>query len=956
MAKKIKNNVNIGKDNINKNNIEKEKSSTVVEKITETPKNKTTNRGKNKSVSKVNSNSIDKTNNTINKTNNNPINKSNNDAASADNKNISLEKKSTEKKKSVKEENVIVEPQKIQKKKVTVENKKEKMEKQKEIATPKSNSRISKKENTNVNLEEKVLEEKNIAQKETSKTKKTANNKNNQNNQNRKNNQKKTTNKNDNQKNVIENNLKIKKEKPEEPIIKSKSSKKIEQISEKSKPEISEKIKENTSNTKKTKQKNGTKTTQKDDKKLDQVSVSNKNSNKNNLNKQQNAQVQTPEMKVEQAEKLRQDRIREKKRQRRRNHRKNKKQKQLQQLRQLEMEIFGNNNVANSNMTNNNLENSSENKNNKINQNQANSTVNKEISKKAVNNNAVNNVTNNANANSNIINSNTSNSNFENQKYRYNANYEQKYEHHPQFRNQKDQNQVQTENQPPIPFVDLSKLQNSRKPKYSKIDLNIVPVNPIKLLSNIEKNEPFFQNFYREVERFLISEALVENGSKVVVTVSGGVDSVVMLDVLANIADKYKFSIYVAHYNHNLRGEASANDEKFVKSLAASYNIPYYWSSGKVARYAEKNGMSIEESARFLRYFFFERVSRTIKADFLATAHTVEDSTETFLLNLFRGTGLTGLSGIPSKRQFIKDVVLIRPFLTIKKQKLIEYANKRGLKWNEDETNVQDRYTRNKIRKDLIPKLEKDYSLSIVDIINRSSKLIQGADRIIHDYVRTHLPSIITNVSTDIISIKVPLFKTFDEFIRGEMLQTILMKYFRMMPPSMKIIDRILKLENSEVGAICEISKTVIAIRDRQVITIARKLVPNKVNEKIEKTGKYIIGNLTFVLKEVALSEVEYSANSKVEFLDYSLIPQVLTIRNWEHGDEFNPLGMIGKMKVSDFLSNEKIPILDKPNVLVLTTPKDEIIWICKHRINDKFKISTETNKVLKIEIKEKIK
>jgi tRNA(Ile)-lysidine synthase len=172
----------------------------------------------------------------------------------------------------------------------------------------------------------------------------------------------------------------------------------------------------------------------------------------------------------------------------------------------------------------------------------------------------------------------------------------------------------------------------------------------------------------------------------------------------------------------------------------------------------------------------------------------------------------------------------------------------------------------------------------------------------------------------------------------------------------MKVIDRILKLENSEVGAICEISQTIIAVRDRQVITIARKLVPNKVDEKIEKTGKYTIGNLTFVLKEVALSDVEHSPNSKIEFLDYNLIPQVLTIRNWEHGDEFNPLGMTGSMKVSDFLSNEKIPILEKPNVLVLTTPKNEIMWICKHRINDKFKITPTTTKVLKIEIKEKMK
>ncbi|MDR0926787.1 MAG: tRNA lysidine(34) synthetase TilS [Ignavibacteria bacterium] len=508
----------------------------------------------------------------------------------------------------------------------------------------------------------------------------------------------------------------------------------------------------------------------------------------------------------------------------------------------------------------------------------------------------------------------------------------------------------------PIPFVDLNKWKDDRKQKDVKEVTEIVPINPERLLTPAQRNDPFFQNFYRKIEKFVVTEMLVEKGSKVVVGVSGGVDSVVMLDIMANLSDKYHFALFVAHYNHNLRAEASDNDAAFVKELAASYNIPFYWASGKVAQYAEKNDMSIEEAARFLRYFFFERTTRTIKADFLATAHNLEDSAETFLLNLLRGTGLTGLSGIPAKRQFIKDVILIRPLLTIHKQQIHEYAEKRGLEWHEDETNVQLKYTRNKIRLDLLPKLSQDFSPSVVDIINRSAKLIQGADRIIHDYVRTHLPTILFDVSNDSISIKVPLFKTFDEFIRGEMLQTILMKYFRMMPPSMKMIDRILKLDSSDTGAVCEINKTIMAVRDRNSIVITKKQVPTITNEKISKTGKFQIANLTFVLKQVALEEVEYNANPKVEFVDYDLVSEVLTVRNWEHEDIINPLGMDGSMKISDFLMNEKIPVLDKPNVLVLTTSSNEIIWVCKYRISDKYKVTDTTQHILRIELKEKLK
>ena len=504
----------------------------------------------------------------------------------------------------------------------------------------------------------------------------------------------------------------------------------------------------------------------------------------------------------------------------------------------------------------------------------------------------------------------------------------------------------------PIPFVDLSKVI-SKQQKIEKKEIDTIPLNQKKLLTQLEHKDAFYKNFYREIEKFILNEMLLESGSKVLICVSGGVDSVALLDVMANLANKYSFSIYVAHYNHKLRGISSDEDEKFVRELSASYNIPYYWQNGKVQQYAEKNSVSIEEAARFLRYFFFERIARQINADFLVTAHTADDSAETFLLNLFRGAGLTGLSGIPARRQFIKNVILCRPFISFKKQKIIEYATKRKLKWREDESNLLDKYTRNKIRNDLIPKLKKDYTPAIVDIINRASKLINSVDRIIHDYVRTHISTVLVDISSDRVSIKLSLFKTFDEFIRGEILQVILSKYFRLLPQSMNIIDRILKLSNSNTGAICEISKNIFAIRDRQVITIARKITITKINQNIDKIGTVSIGNLTFILKEVHLSEIEYIKNPNIEYFDFDKISSMLTIRTLEPGDEFIPLGMSNKIKVNDFLSNEKVSILEKPNTLIIQNLNNEIIWVCKKRISDKFKVDKHTKRVLKIEIRE---
>ncbi len=494
----------------------------------------------------------------------------------------------------------------------------------------------------------------------------------------------------------------------------------------------------------------------------------------------------------------------------------------------------------------------------------------------------------------------------------------------------------------------------SQKPKRQ---LHIEPLTDIykipqaKALTIENRKDSFVTGFLQEIENFLIKEMYIDRTSKVVVAVSGGVDSMVMLDVMAQLADKYQFTLFIAHYNHNLRGVASQSDLNFVKKVAEVYGLPFYSSSGKVKQYAEKNGISIEAAARFLRYSFFERTSRTLNADFVATAHTADDSAETFLINLLRGTGLTGLSGIPYRRQFVKDVLLIRPFINIKKSTLIKYAKARKIEWQEDETNALQNYTRNKIRLDLLPKLANEYNPAITDVLNRTAKLLQGADRIVHSYVRNNLPNIITDIQTDRFSIKLQLFLTFDKFIQGEMLQSALMKYFRMQAPPMNIIDRIIDLQHSEIGSKCEISKTIFAIKDRNAIVIVRKQFFSEVNAVIDNIGKFKVANFTIILKEINKNQVELGKNPNVEFFDYDRVPPALYIRNWREGDSFQPIGMMGNVKIADFLTNEKVPFVDRQNFLLLST-KNDIIWVLGKRISEKFKIRPETKRFLKVEIR----
>lgn len=494
-------------------------------------------------------------------------------------------------------------------------------------------------------------------------------------------------------------------------------------------------------------------------------------------------------------------------------------------------------------------------------------------------------------------------------------------------------------------------INNHKKVKEYKIDaLTIYRLPKSKSVTNIQKNNQTFLKFVQKVEHFLINDMLIDGASKIVLAVSGGVDSMTLLDVMAILAEKYQFKLAVAHFNHNLRGAESNKDLDFVKNEAKEYGIPFYFANGKVKKYAEKNSISIETAARILRYNFFERVSRNFDADFVATAHTANDSVETFFINLFRGSGLTGLCGIPFRRQLIKDVLLIRPLIDFKKNQLIEYANIRNIKWREDNSNSLLEYTRNKVRLDLIPKLENDFNPSIIDVINRTTRLIQSADKIIHNYVKKHLSDVIDNVSADSFSFNIPILSTFDKFVQGEMIQTAFLKYFRLSPPSLAKIDRILDLIDSETGAFFEITKSITVAKDRNFLVFFRNFEKKEINLIINKIGTYTINGYKINLQEVNKRQVKLSNSPNEEYLDFDLVPSLLYIRNWKDGDSFQPLGMQGTVKISDFLTNQKISFLERSKILVLCS-KNDIIWVIGKRISEKYKIKEDTKRFLKIEL-----
>jgi len=467
-----------------------------------------------------------------------------------------------------------------------------------------------------------------------------------------------------------------------------------------------------------------------------------------------------------------------------------------------------------------------------------------------------------------------------------------------------------------------------------------------------QRCDPFFKNFLNKLTVALHKDLMIPHGSRILCAVSGGVDSIVMLDSLAVLAARYDYRIAVVHINHNLRGESSDRDEQHVRSVCHYHGFYIYSSSVNVKQYSEKYSLTTEEAARKLRYGFYDRISSSINAPYVAMAHTADDNAETVLFNLFRGTGLTGLSGIPQKRLLSKKTLIIRPFLNFHKRELIDYAEKRELVWHEDETNSLLYYTRNKIRHELIPRLEQDFSPAVIDIINRSSRLIAGADEFVSSHIKDVFNMHFRGRKNEKMSFDVSYMKSNDKFIQGELLQEGFKVFFNMKSITLSTIDRLFELMDSETGTVIELGNKLIALKNRSIIFVTKQIEPIDINMKIDIIGEYEFAGKKLVLEQVDRRSISFNEDTNIELLDMEFLPKSLYIRSWEEGDRFSPLGMYGTMKVSDFLTNEKVSLFDKKKIYVLAT-KTEIIWVIGMRISDKYKVSKSTKKILRATIKD---
>ena len=422
---------------------------------------------------------------------------------------------------------------------------------------------------------------------------------------------------------------------------------------------------------------------------------------------------------------------------------------------------------------------------------------------------------------------------------------------------------------------------------------------------------------------YIHENKLFDTKSKILLAISGGIDSVCLADLLIRSG----YNVEFAHCNFKLREEESDQDEIFVSDLANKNKIPFHHISFDTNHYALSNKLSIQMAARELRYEWFEKVRREISADYIAIAHNQNDNIETFFINLINGTGLKGLRAIQNKNNFI-----VRPLMFASRNQIGEYVKSKSLNFREDSSNKSKKYQRNKVRHDLMPLL-KQINPSIENTIADEIEIIKNTYSIFKEQVDRVVKEISCQTDDGIKISK-------NKLIKLEPIDTYLYEILNVFG-----FTDIKSIKNSILSNPGKqfFSKSHRLLIDREFVFI----------EKIEDDffNDILINECTLILNSPINISFKISSNNQIDKIkdtacfDYEKLVFPLVIRKWKSGDKFIPSGMKGFKKLSDFFIDNKINRLLKEKTLILCS-NDDIIWVIGSRIDERYKAKSKTKKM----------
>jgi len=443
-----------------------------------------------------------------------------------------------------------------------------------------------------------------------------------------------------------------------------------------------------------------------------------------------------------------------------------------------------------------------------------------------------------------------------------------------------------------------------------------------------------YNSFLKHIEK----EKLLHKNDKILLAVSGGADSVVMTH-LFSLSD---FNFDIAHCNFKLRNKDSEKDEQFVKELAKKYKVKCFVKICNAYEYSIENNISIEMSARELRYKWFKQLSENHAYTKIATAHHLNDSVETILLNLARKTGIRGVLGIP-----VVNNNIIRPLLFASKEIILKYCKDNSLEFRIDKTNYENDFQRNKIRNLIIPEFEKintAFSQNIID----SSKNISQYYELFKYQMKIFEENCVfyDDYGYEIDVLKLKKFKP---------VRLFLYEFLSPFGFNSSHIDNILQLGLNSSGKIIESEEYKLVLNRKKLYLNKKSLIHNESfqisfekNKRIFRENKF--DELQIETEIIDSENFSINKSRSIANLDFDKLKFPLTIRKWKNGDFFYPLGMKGKKKISDFFTDKKFSSKEKNETWILEF-QGNIIWIINHRIDERFKVTKKTKKIFEIRV-----
>ena len=415
-----------------------------------------------------------------------------------------------------------------------------------------------------------------------------------------------------------------------------------------------------------------------------------------------------------------------------------------------------------------------------------------------------------------------------------------------------------------------------------------------------------------------------------------------LLQVMNEVRSSCQLQLAIVHINHQLRGKESDGDEAFVRQTAERMAIPFYSTRIDVKTYSHEHKISKQLAARTLRYQAIETIRQQLAADVVATAHNANDNAETVLMNLYRGTGIRGLAGIPVKREEGK---IIRPLLFAWRSDIEAYAKTHSVEYREDSSNASVAYQRNVFRHRIIPALQHKHP-NILKSLTAVAAIMREVDTSLHALIQEKLSLCTSTNKIGELSIDLKTFNTLPEFIQSEIYVNLLEQIH--IEPAEEKIERLLQLSQLPVGKSIELGSRITALHERDSIFIT------STQQNIVATQEICFGaTLQLPTGSISISNPLpvpniFSGDPNIEFVDAEQLNQHLILRTWRSGDWFMPFGLHAKKKLSNYFANEKIPRHLKSAIPILES-NGSIVWVCGKRLDDRFKLTPASRTAVKL-------